>query len=218
MSESMKPNEASRKPQDTAAKVAQPALDSAKVAKETVGQTASFVDAAADRARQAGQTMTETAAETASHATNTSARAVASSRDAMLLGMRTAAGVSGKVADISFDRGHHILSSTAQAMDIYADATERSAERVQALVTSAMVWTRGLQKMQHAWLEMIDQSMERASHRPQDLLRCKNLVELAEVQRELYTDAVNHAFESSSKLLDLASRAAQDAVRPLHAH
>jgi hypothetical protein len=218
MSESTKPNEASRKPQDAAAKVAQPAIDAAKVAQDSVGQTASFVDAAADRARQAGQTMTETAAETAAHATNTSARAVASSRDAMLLGMRTAAGVSGKVADISFDRGHHILSNTAQAMDIYTDAAERSAERVQALVTSAMVWTRGIQKMQHAWLEMIDHSMERASHRPQDLLRCKNLVELAEVQRELYTDAVNHVFESSSKLLDLASRAAQDAVRPLQAH
>jgi phasin family protein len=107
------------------------------------------------------------------------------------------------------------LRSTVQALDIYTDATERSAERAQALVSSAMAWTRGVQKIQHAWLEMIDHSMEGAAHRPQDLLRCKTLVEAAEVQRDLYTEAVNYAFESSSRLLELASGAAQDAVKPL---
>jgi hypothetical protein len=49
-------------------------------------------------------------------------------------------------------------------------------------------------------------------------LRCKNIIELAEVQRDLYIDALNHAFESTSRLLDIASRTAQDAVRPLQSH
>jgi hypothetical protein len=57
--------------------------------------------------------------------------------------------------------------------------------------------------------------MESAAHKPQDLLRCKNMVELAEVQRDLYLDAINHAFESTSRLLEMAGRTAQDAVRPL---
>jgi hypothetical protein len=39
------------------------------------------------------------------------------------------------------------------------------------------------------------------------------------VQRDLYLDTINHAVESGSRLLELASRAAQDAVRPLqHGH
>ena len=80
-----------------------------------------------------------------------------------------------------------------------------------------MTFGRGLQSMQHAWLEMMDHTMEHAAHKPQDLLRCKNMVELAEVQRDLYLDAINHAFESTSRLLDIAGRTAQDAVRPLHA-
>jgi hypothetical protein len=46
-------------------------------------------------------------------------------------------------------------------------------------------------------------------------LRCKNATEVAEMQRDLYLDAINHAFESTSRLLDLAGRTAQDAVRPL---
>jgi hypothetical protein len=86
------------------------------------------------------------------------------------------------------------------------------------LFTSYLTFGRGLQQMQHAWLEIVDHSLEKASHKPQDLFRCKNLVELAEVQRGLYLDTVNHAVESGSRLLELAGRAAQDAARPLQNH
>jgi hypothetical protein len=198
MSEAIKTAEQTRKAQDQASRATQ-----------SGGETASSATKAA-----AGQTdhVTESVA---SAAADVSSKAAASGRDAMLFGMRTAAGVGGKVADISFERGHHLVNSTVQALDIYADATERSAERVQALMSSAMVWTRGMQKMQRAWLEMIDHSMERAAHRPQDLLRCKTLVEVAEVQRHLYTAVIDNALESSSRLFELASGAAQDAVRPL---
>jgi hypothetical protein len=219
MSETIKPAEATRKAPDNAARVGQTIGDAtAKAARETAGQTAQMADNATERAKQVSQTITDSVAETANAATNMSTKAAASSRDVMMMGVRTAAGVSGKVADISFDRGHHLLASTAQAVDIYSDATERSAERVQALVSSCMLLGRGLQKMQHVWLEMLDRSMEHAAHRPQDLLRCKTLVEVAEVQRDLYIDAVNHAFESSSRLLELAGRTAQEAVRPLQTH
>jgi phasin family protein len=216
MSEVIKTAETTRKAQEQAARTTQTGVESTpRATRETAGQTAQAAETAADRAKQAGHSITETVAETASAAADISTQAAASGRDAILMGMRTAAGVGGKVAAIGFGRGHHLLRSTVQALDIYTDATERSAERVQALVSSAMAWTRGVQKIQHAWLEMIDHSMERAAHRPQDLLRCKTLVEAAEVQRDLYTEAVNYAFESSSRLLELASRAAQDAVKPL---
>jgi hypothetical protein len=170
---------------------------------------------AADRAMAASQSMTETVAETAHAAASMSSKAAEQSREVMMMGVRTAAGVGSRVADMSFGRGHHLLASTAQAMDIYRDASERSAERVQALFSSCMTFGRGLQHMQHAWLEMVDTTLENAAHKPQDLLRCNNIVELAEVQRDLYIDAINHAFESTSRLLQIAGRTAQDAVRPL---
>ena len=53
------------------------------------------------------------------------------------------------------------------------------------LFSSWMAMGRGLQQMQHACLEIFDQSMENAVHKPQDLLRCKTVVEVAEVQRDL---------------------------------
>jgi hypothetical protein len=219
MSETSKTAETAKKATDQSARSGQATVDAAsKTTKETINEASHVAQNGIDRAREAGQSMTETVAETAHAATNLSSKAVEQGREALMMGVRTAAGVGSRVADISFGRSHHLLSSAATAMDIYRDASERSAERVQALFSSYMTFGRGLQNMQHAWLEMIDHTMENAAHKPQDLLRCKNIIELAEVQRDLYIDALNHAFESTSRLLDIASRTAQDAVRPLQSH
>lgn len=201
MSETSKTADTTKKAMDHATKSARDATEAVGRATQEAGHMAQN---GADHAKEAVQTITETVAE--------------QSREVMMMGVRTAAGVSGRVADISFGRGHHLLASAAHAMDIYRDASERSAERVQALFSSYMTFGRGLQSMQHALLEIVDQSMEHAAHKPRDLLQCKNIVELAEVQRDLYIDAVNHALESTSRLLELAGRTAQDAGRPLHQH
>jgi hypothetical protein len=216
MSETMKTAEATKRATDQATRSGQAGAEAAsRTAKDTIGETAQVVQNGADRAKEAAQGMTETVAEAAHAAANLSSKATEQGREAMLIGVRTAADVGSRVADISFGKSQHLMSSARQAMDIYRSASERSAERVQALFSSAMVMGRGLQNMQHAWLEMMDHTMEHAAHKPQDLLRCKNIIELAEVQRDLYLDAINHAFESTSRLLDLAGRTAQDAVRPL---
>jgi len=219
MSETTKAAEATKRTTDQAARASQAAVDTASTAtKASINETSQAAQNGVDRARDAAQSMTETVAETAHAATNLSSKAAEQSREAMLMGVRTAAGVGSRVADISFGRGHDLLASTTQALDIYRDASDRSADKLRALFSSYMTFGRGLQHMQHAWLEMVDQTIENATHKPQDLLRCKNLVELAEVQRDLYIDAINHAFESTSRLLDIAGRTAQDAVRPLQSN
>lgn len=216
MSETMKTADNAKRAADQAARSGQAGIESAsRATKDAISETSQVAQNGADRAKEVAQSMTETAAETANAATNMSAKAAEQGREAMMMGVRTVAGVGSRVADISFGRSHDLMSSAAHAMDIYREASERSADRVHALFTSAMAMGRGLQSMQHAWLEMIDRSMEHAAHKPQDLLRCKNLVEIAEVQRDLYLDAINHAFESTSRLLDMAGRTAQDALRPL---
>lgn len=215
MSETSKTAEAAKKATDQMAGANQAAVQTAgKAAKETIGATVQATNNGIDRAKEVSNTVTETVAQTAEAAT----KAAEQSREVMLMGVRTAAGVSSHVADISYGRGHEVVRSAAHAMDIYRDASERSAERVQALLSSYLTVGRGLQHMQQAILEMVDRRIERAAHRPQDLLRCKNIVEVAEVQRDLYIDAINHAFESTSRLLEIASRTAQEAVRPLQTH
>lgn len=219
MSETAKTADTARRVIDQTTKSSQSAIEGAnRTSKESINEAGQMARNATDRAKELGLSMTETVAETANAATEISSRAAEQGREALRLGVQTAAGVSGRVADINFGRSHHLMSSAAQAMDIYRDASERSAERVQALVSSAMSMGRGLQTLQHAWLEMIDKRMEHSTRKPQDLLRCKSMVELAEVQRDLYVDAVNHALASTSRLLEIAGRTAQDAVRPLQPH
>lgn len=219
MSETSRTTDAAKKAQEQGAKAGQAAVDATgKATKESIHETTQMAQNGADRAKEVAQSMTDTVAETAQAATNMSSKAAEQGRDLMLMGARTAADVGSRFADISFGRGHHAMSSAAHAMDIYREASERSAQRVQALFSSAMTLGRGMQQMQHAWLEMVDQRMENAVHKPQDLLRCKNVVEMAEIQRDLYIDAINHAFESTGRLLDLAGQTVQDAVRPLRQH
>lgn len=216
MSETIRTAETSKKATEHTTRPGQAAIDAgSKVTKDAITETNNAAQNAVERAAEASQSITETVAETASVAANLSSRAADQSREVLLMGVRTAAGVGSRVADIGFGRGHHLLSSAVQAMDVYRDASERSAERVKALFSSCMTFGRGLQDMQHAWLEMIDHTIENAAHKPQDLFRCKNAIELAEVQRDLYVDAINHAFKSTSRLLEIAGRVAQDAVKPL---
>ena len=212
MSETIKVSDMARRTQDNAARSGFAAVEAVtKATQEAVSQTASAAETTSDRVKQAD----ETATQTVSNATDIMSKATTSGVDAAMTGVRTAADISGKVGDIGFGRGHQMLTSAARAMDVYTDATERSAERVQALVSSCMTLGQGLQKMQHMWFEMLDHSVGNATYKPQDLLRCKTLMEVAEVQRGLYMDAVNHAITSSSRLLELAGRTAQDAARPL---
>ncbi len=214
-----RPTDTARKMQDTAARSSQAAIDSTtRTARDTISQTEQMAQQTTEKASEVAHAMAESVAETADAATEMSSKVADQGRQAMMLGMRTAAGVGGRIADINFGRGHHLLSSSVQAMDVYRDAAERSAERLQALFNSYVSLSRGMQQMQHAWLEMVEHAVGNGSHKPQDLLRCTNLVEVAEVQRDLYLGAVHHAFDASSRLLEMAGRTAQDAVRPLQSH
>jgi len=168
-----------------------------------------------DRSTETEGLMSETVSEAVVTATKISSKVAEEAQQALMTGVRTVSEVGGRVADISFGRGRDILASAKRTMDVYRDASERSTDGIQALFSSWMAIGRSLQHMQHAWLEALDHSMQHATHKPQDLLRCKTPIEFAEVQRDLYIDAVNHAIRASSRMLDVINHTAQDAARPL---
>jgi hypothetical protein len=212
VSETIKTADTAKRAADQSARTSHAAIDAAgKANKDVIHETSRAAHAGVDQASQVGDRMTETVVETA----GLSASAAEQGRDALLMGVRTAADVGCRFADIGFGRGHHMLASATQAMDVYRDASDRSAECMQALFAGYLTFGRGLQAIQHAWLESADHAIETATHKPRDLLRCKNVIELAEVQRDLYIDALNHAVESTTRLLDIAGRTAQDTVRSL---
>jgi hypothetical protein len=208
--------EAAKKAQDATTRTAQAAMDATtKVTKSSLGQVEQMTRQATEKAPNVARTALENVAKTADATAEMSSAVADQGGDVMFMGVRTAAGVGSRIADISYGRGHHLLSSVAQAMDIYRDAAERSADRLQALFASYVALGRGMQQMQHTWLETMDHTLENAVRKPQDMLRCSNVIELAEVQRDLYLEGLHHAFETNSRLLEMAGRVVQDAVRPM---
>ncbi len=186
-------------------------------ARETLVQEENLAHRVNEELHDVGDAVAETVARTADAAVEMGQRVAEQGREVMLLGVRAAAGMNGRIADASYGRGHRVLGAAARALAIYREAGDSTAENVQALFSAYMTLGRGAQQMQHACLELLDQAVDRTTHKPQDLLRCMTLEEVAEVQHDLYLDAVHHAMESSIALLQLAAQTAQQAMRPLQA-
>jgi hypothetical protein len=198
-------------------KTRDPVNRESRAAREAVEQGSELGHHAAEDFREVGETMADTMVRTTDAAVEIGQRVAEQSRDVMLLGVRAAAGMNGRLADAGYGGSHRALGAASRALQICQQASDNTAEHVEALFSATMTVGRGLQQMQHACLDMLDRAVDGAAHRPQDLLRCKSLEELAEVQRDLYLDAVNRAVESSTTLLQIAAQTAQQAMRPLHA-
>jgi vacuolar-type H+-ATPase subunit H len=184
----------------------------ARATKEAIGRAQETLSRTTDEARAVGSEITETMARSAETTVDIAQRSAERGREVIWLGMRTAAGVNGRFVEAGYDRSQRLLEATAHALEIYTQAGESAAEKVQALFGTAVQMGRGVQQMQVAYLQLLDRTLQQASRKPQDLLRAQSIEEFAEVQRDLYLEAVNHAFEATSTLLQLAGRVAQQAV------
>jgi hypothetical protein len=169
-------------------------------AREGASRTEEWTERGADEMEETGETLAETGKV---------------GRDVLLGGAHAAAGVSGPLADAGYDGGRQLLGSAVRVFDVYREAGERSADHVRALFESWLLLGLGVQQCQHAALELADRAVGQARHKPQDLLRATSLEQLAEVQRDLYLDAIHYAIDASARLLELAKNGAQDAIRPL---
>jgi hypothetical protein len=195
---------------------AQAATESgARTAREAMGRAEDVFNRTADEARDIGLSVADTVARTADAAMDITERVAEQGREVIWLGVRAAAGVNGRLAEVSYDRSHRVLGQAVKALEVYRQAGEGTAENLQALFASWISVGRGMQELQHAWLEMFDRATEHGVRKPQDMLRCKTVDEVAEVQRDLWFDAVSRALETSSTMLQIAGRVAQEAMRPL---
>jgi hypothetical protein len=205
-----------KKNRETAAREGRAAREALDHGEEVAQQaTEDLRQQASEDLRDVGDAVAETVVRTADAAVEMGQRVAEQSREVMFLGVRAAAGVNGRLADAGYGRSHHVVGAAARALNIYREAGETTAENVQALFSAYVTLGRGMQQMQHACFELLDRAVNQATHKPQDLLRCKTLEEFAEVQRDLYLGAVNHALESSTTLLRLAAQTAQRAMQPL---
>jgi hypothetical protein len=118
---------------------------------------------------------------------------------------------------VGFDKGRRLLETSVHLTEVYREATSGTTGDVQALTLTYSQLGQGWLRMQHAYLDVVQKSLSHAKRQPRDLLRCKSVTELAEVQRDLYMDGVAFMLESSTALLRLAGEIVQGAAEPLEA-
>ena len=177
------------------------------------------VGAAANRAanetRQAGEQSGQAAQHSAEVVGLLASRAIEQGREGVRLGFRTVAEAQRPVAERGYAQGQQAVETAARVSEAYRQAAERTAEDLQAFAVSWTHLLRGVQQWQHAYFDMAQRALQRFGNRPQELLRANSPVEVAQIQRDLYVEAVNSALTSSTTLLQLAGQIAQDTVRPL---
>jgi hypothetical protein len=216
VSDTRKTQQATRDSAQRVSEAAQASTDAAmRMAREAIDRRQDMANQTGGKAREIGVSVADTVARTADVALDITQRAAEQGREVMWRGMCAAAGVNGGLAKLGYDRGHRVLEQCSRTLEIYRDTGEATASHLQALFASGLSLSRGMQEMQVVALRLFDQAAERSARKPPDLLHCKSMTEMAEIQRTLCLDSVNYAMEASSTLLQIAGRVVQEAMRPL---
>lgn len=121
------------------------------------------------------------------------------------------------VADAIEQHSKHLSEGMAKAGDFYRESTEFAADRMNALLSAYAVMASGAQEIQKTYLDILQRSFAMATTGPGELMRCANLSEVAGVQQDLLRKSLDEWLESSSKLLRVSGKVAEDAVRPIEA-
>jgi len=117
MSETTKTADTNRKTTEAAGRAGHATVEAVgKASRDTIDEAARAAHNGAGHAKQAVHAVTDVVTETADAATTLSSKVAEQSREVIWTAARTAAGVSSRVADISFGRSHNLLNSTVQAL------------------------------------------------------------------------------------------------------
>lgn len=193
---------------------AQAARNATREATAAAGTTA---DAAFDQADEFVNDTADAASRAADATADITQRVADQGREVIWLGMRAAAGMNERLADVGYGSSHRVLQQAERMMEIYGHASEATAASLQTLFASCLAIGRGMQQVQRTWFGLLDRAVNDTVRRPQQLLRSNSLVEAATIQRDLYVEAVERTVEANIALLHAAERTARDALGELQA-
>src|SRR5262249_44698409 len=119
------------------------------------------------------------------------------------------------LADTITEQSDRTLEAVAQAGAIYRDATRTTTEDGNALLSSASVGAKGMQEIQRARIDALQQSLQTPAPAPPTMLRCTTFSEMAATHRDLLRESMDTWLQGDARLLRLAGKIAEDAARPI---
>ncbi|EYD76335.1 hypothetical protein Rumeso_02093 [Rubellimicrobium mesophilum DSM 19309] len=113
------------------------------------------------------------------------------------------------------ERAQQIASETRDAMAVYSGSSQPFAEDLQAIRASSAVSREAASEVYTAWMEWVEKATRGNAEMSQQLIQCRSVKQVAEVQRQFMSGALRNWMESRAKVLEIAQRASRQALRPL---
>lgn len=112
--------------------------------------------------------------------------------------------------------GSAVVVDGARLAEACNTTVERTAADVEALLSAAACCGRGVQEWQRGRMEDSRRALDQFGDRMQALARSRSLADVAEVQRDLYLDAMANLVQANMALFAGISKTAEEARRSLH--
>ena len=164
-------------------------------------EQAKAAERAAARAEKAAERSTKEAAE---KTVDTMARGAASMQDNA---REVTAGIQ--------ERTQQVASETQEAMTVYSETSQKIRDDLQAVRASSGVSTGAASEVYSAWMEWFGNAARANAEASRQLMQCKTVKQVAELQNELATRALHNWMESNAKMLQITQRASKQALSPL---
>lgn len=116
--------------------------------------------------------------------------------------------------------GRQAVKATADAV---AEATERATGEASraardlsgAFANSYSAFADGIQELQHGYWRIVQNSIDIAASAPAEMMRCRSLTELSELQRGILGRCLDGVVDANRTLMDVSARVAATAAKPL---
>jgi len=113
-------------------------------------------------------------------------------------------------------------AAAERSADTAARATEEAArtagDLTGAFANSYSVFADGIQELQHGYWRIVQQSVDIAASAPAEMMRCRSMTDLSELQREIFHKYLDGVVDVNRTLMDVSARVAGNAVKPLQEH
>jgi hypothetical protein len=113
------------------------------------------------------------------------------------------------------DQGQHLIHEISEAAATYAKTAEATKMELQSLIAATRAASAGLVDAQRIWADWYSRTLQFGTRLPQDILRCRNIHDMASVQSEWIHDSLTGLIEASTEILRTAREAADRSLRPL---
>jgi hypothetical protein len=173
-------------------------------ARKAEREAAEQAAAAEKEARRSARAAARRAGETAERAVDTLAHGVS-------------------VAEVSVRRAAGAITSQAQnaavsareAVTAYSDTVRETGGDLQTLGESSKVVLSVATELRSAWFAWARKAIRANMDASQQLLKCRSVRELAELQRDLASTQMRELLDGSREVLQVAGRTAQKAIQPI---